>query len=684
MKPETKLQNHQTTAQTDGVRMSIDVSAMAHIMDVLTKLYGNPRLAILREYSTNALDSHIEAGNTDPIRVTLPTKFDLNLTIHDHGVGMDAEDIVNTYSRYGTSTKRESNEAVGMLGLGCKSALAYGEQFTLTGYKNGRCIQVLISRGEDGVPTMNTVDEYDTDEADGVTVTIPIRAADVDDLQDEAAAFFRYWTPGTVLVDGNQPNRIGHNEASTNLWLNDNILLTNEVDESIVVMGNVPYPLVDGEAPLFSTGSATRYSYGTPRYNAVCFVPIGAVNFAPSREGLMDTPRTKAAIKQLRQTILDLRDQSVLDQIAAAPDAKTAQEILRTGKQIGFNPQTTPALWQGREVVLSLIRERPKDAQGNFTISTDPDAWSVEQALEHSFLIANHNHARKTGDRTMMFDLSTDAIVFENFDGKTLTPVKREKLEIFLQREGHYNAAKVMFVDKLSKDERFWLSGHTVEDWEDVACIKLATTTAADGSVRRLKGSYKASVFGTREPELAAAKIDQTKPIYWLRGNEWTITSHSAVRNGAIDLTTCTVVALGENRIDKFKRDFPTALYIEDAAKAAAERWVKTQDKETTKAYAIQRGCEVDNLKRLDATKLDDPDLREVHRLAKLNVTAYTNGRSKFNRYLLGAADDTGAKWAEKVLAKYPLYATIGTYHTPNADHLALYLNAAYAQQKGV
>ena len=41
------------------------------------------------------------------------------------------EDIHSIYSQYGESTKRGTNAQNGMLGLGCKSALTYTNQFTM-------------------------------------------------------------------------------------------------------------------------------------------------------------------------------------------------------------------------------------------------------------------------------------------------------------------------------------------------------------------------------------------------------------------------------------------------------------------------------------------------------------------------------------------------------------------------
>ena len=37
--------------------MSIDPAGMAHVMSVLTNLYADAPLAVLREYATNARDS---------------------------------------------------------------------------------------------------------------------------------------------------------------------------------------------------------------------------------------------------------------------------------------------------------------------------------------------------------------------------------------------------------------------------------------------------------------------------------------------------------------------------------------------------------------------------------------------------------------------------------------------------
>ena len=109
--------------------MTLAPEGVAHLTQVLTNLYADKHLAVLREYSTNALAAHVAAGTTAPVEVTLPTALnptlthELALVITDHGIGLSRDEIVNVYARYGASTKRGTNsdgdgDAVGVVWLG--------------------------------------------------------------------------------------------------------------------------------------------------------------------------------------------------------------------------------------------------------------------------------------------------------------------------------------------------------------------------------------------------------------------------------------------------------------------------------------------------------------------------------------------------------------------------------------
>ena len=56
-----------STFTGQSIEMSIDTNSLAHIMSVLTNLYSDPEMAVLREYSCNARDSHLAVGQTRPI-----------------------------------------------------------------------------------------------------------------------------------------------------------------------------------------------------------------------------------------------------------------------------------------------------------------------------------------------------------------------------------------------------------------------------------------------------------------------------------------------------------------------------------------------------------------------------------------------------------------------------------------
>ena len=104
--------------------MTIDPSGMAHVMAILTNLYANAPLAVLREYATNARDSHVAAGSDRPIEVDLPTDLNPSLVIRDFGVGLSEQEIIDVYARYGASTKRDTDDQVGAFGLGWRLAAA--------------------------------------------------------------------------------------------------------------------------------------------------------------------------------------------------------------------------------------------------------------------------------------------------------------------------------------------------------------------------------------------------------------------------------------------------------------------------------------------------------------------------------------------------------------------------------
>ena len=93
----------------------VDPEGARRMMEMMINLYADQRLAVVREYISNAVDATRVAGRTDPVMVTTPTLLEPNFIVTDRGVGMSTAEVEATFLAFAASTKRDSNELVGGL-----------------------------------------------------------------------------------------------------------------------------------------------------------------------------------------------------------------------------------------------------------------------------------------------------------------------------------------------------------------------------------------------------------------------------------------------------------------------------------------------------------------------------------------------------------------------------------------
>jgi sensor histidine kinase regulating citrate/malate metabolism len=76
--------------------------------------------SFLRETVSNAYDSHVEAGTEEPILLLIEddkeSNYNYRISIRDYGTGISPERFEKIYRNIGSSTKRESNDFIGMFG----------------------------------------------------------------------------------------------------------------------------------------------------------------------------------------------------------------------------------------------------------------------------------------------------------------------------------------------------------------------------------------------------------------------------------------------------------------------------------------------------------------------------------------------------------------------------------------
>ena len=154
----------------------IDQEDISFVIDLLrNQIYSNKPLAVIREYTTNAIDAHAEVGKPDlPVKVTLPTRFEPTFKVRDYGTGLTDEEIRNLYTRYCKSTKRNSNAFTGQLGIGCKAGFAYGDNFGVISYNNGTKNSYNAQIDESSKGKIILMDSSPTTEKDGMEIVISV------------------------------------------------------------------------------------------------------------------------------------------------------------------------------------------------------------------------------------------------------------------------------------------------------------------------------------------------------------------------------------------------------------------------------------------------------------------------------------------------------------------------------
>lgn len=160
------------------VKFRVSSSSTAVIMDLLSKgFYQNPIESIVREYASNAWDSHIEAGCEDEAIIVNFARREDNYFIEfiDFGTGMSPEKIQETFTVYFESDKRDTNEKIGSFGLGSKSGYAYTQSFFVITTYNLIEYTYLMSKDEYGISTLLLINEEPTSNGNGTTIRIPMK-----------------------------------------------------------------------------------------------------------------------------------------------------------------------------------------------------------------------------------------------------------------------------------------------------------------------------------------------------------------------------------------------------------------------------------------------------------------------------------------------------------------------------
>ena len=379
--------NKKTVKQSEDFKsysFGIKKEGLAHIFNVLrNQLYSDKVLAVIREYSTNAVDAHAEVGKLDePIKVTLPNQLSPYFKVRDYGRGLTEKQIGQIYAMYGESTKRGTNEQIGQLGLGSKSAFAYGDNFVINSFVKGTKTSYNAFIDDTQIGQISKLTSEKSKEKDGIEIVIPTKEGDFDSFKEKALSLFTHFKVRPQVEGVDEGNF--YKEDAKSLIHSDDWTIRNSGD-SVAVMGNIAYPL---------STSALDLPYGSPEYQlvthvALClYVNIGDLDISASREALQYTDETKKAIIDKLQSILKQIPQMISDEMKDCKNLWEAKMVYGKlfshgglGHQLRGILEKQQLFWRGVKISDNhfSFADKSKAVLKTFAL---PDRWSKAKRVK--------------------------------------------------------------------------------------------------------------------------------------------------------------------------------------------------------------------------------------------------------------------------------------------------------------
>lgn len=392
-----KIQHERTDVERSGTKSEsqFTIKATAKSFEILSSaLYADKIKAIVRELSCNAYDSHVAAGCAErPIEIFLPDEMEPTFHVKDFGTGLNDYQIrggyrhietgeqisledgdalvgssIDEYERFGgiyntyfESTKTYSDDYIGQLGLGSKSPFSYASTFNVEARMDGVRRIYTCYKDENGFPAISLLGMEPTDEPNGITVTIAVRAADAEKFRQAAKKALMYFNPLPQFMnaDGFAPYSLVHTVEGTGWKLRDTEYYAH-MSGAHVVQGFVSYPIDTDQLSEAGLSEAGTEICGA---DIDLFVPIGLVEVAASRESLSYDRRTIVnLIKEIDRISTEVRQsfQHQFDKCQTAWEMGILFDRLANGSstkmQKIFKRMHTadPFQWNGKDATQTL------------------------------------------------------------------------------------------------------------------------------------------------------------------------------------------------------------------------------------------------------------------------------------------------------------------------------------------
>lgn len=282
-------------------RVGIDKSNLDFITTLLTSnLYSKPLESFLRETVANAYDSHMEAGTDEHILLLIQDSGykTYTISIRDYGVGVSPERFEKIYRNIGSSTKRDSNDYIGMFGIGRFSCLSCADVANITSYYNGKKYSYLMYKNGGGI-NIDKMSETEGDFRNGLEVSIK-KSIYSDFEWRKAICHLCLFAKLHITYQGEnyflKDLAFQFNERKITNFNTFSRCSLLSINRNYFKVGNVLYDM-EGSASL------------TTINGLIISLPIGSVDITPNREALQYTDYTNRTINQkIAETKGELQD----------------------------------------------------------------------------------------------------------------------------------------------------------------------------------------------------------------------------------------------------------------------------------------------------------------------------------------------------------------------------------------
>jgi hypothetical protein len=333
-------------------KRNVAVGSTAMILDLFAdKIYSHKELAVVRELSCNAHDSHVVAGTTDiPFLVHIPTALEPWFSIRDFGTGLPDEDIANIYGAIGISTKRQSNDVIGCFGVGSLAPYSMADSFVVKSYYNGTVSTYQCMRDDSRNPVVIPLGSAPTDEHNGLEVKVTV-ADRIEDFKEGAIKTFKFWSGTTPQINDTEVMSKIAEQKQSYVFEGEDFGLTSSWGQMIAVMGNIAYEIPTA-LDAWKTDGYIKFD-------------LGELEFDTSRERLDVSDKNRKAIKAKQDAIKGKIKQIASTKVDSLPTPfdkwkmSNSMRFGQTSRLLGtdwFNKYRLPSIEKGENKIFQWTK----------------------------------------------------------------------------------------------------------------------------------------------------------------------------------------------------------------------------------------------------------------------------------------------------------------------------------------